>query len=105
MLHYYPVSTIIDGQGLNITVQSYLGTLDWGLVAARELVPDLEVLADLLTEEIANLAQAVGAQPGGGRGPAASARPRAGRAGRPVARVKSGREPANAAPRRAGPTG
>ena len=26
LLHYYPVSTIVDGQGLNITVQSYLDT-------------------------------------------------------------------------------
>ncbi len=61
MLHYYPVSTIVDGQGLNITVQSYLDTLDWGLVACRELVPDLEMLADLLIEEIVTLAEAVGA--------------------------------------------
>jgi WS/DGAT/MGAT family acyltransferase len=62
MLHYYPVSTIVDGQGLNITVQSYLDTLDWGLVACRELVPDLEVMADLLLDEIAVLAKAVGAK-------------------------------------------
>jgi WS/DGAT/MGAT family acyltransferase len=80
MLHYYPVSTIVDGQGLNITVQSYLDTLDWGLVAARELVPDLEVLADLLIEEIANLAQAVGAQlPAAPGRPATATRSRAGR--------------------------
>src|SRR5262249_20013403 len=36
LLHYYPVSTIIDGQGLNVTVQSYLDTLDFGLVSDRE---------------------------------------------------------------------
>src|SRR5262249_49085882 len=62
MLHYYPVSTIVDGQGLNITVQSYLDTLDWGLVACRELVPDLEDMADLLIDEIRVLAKAVGAK-------------------------------------------
>jgi hypothetical protein len=62
MLHYYPVSTIVDGQGLNITVQSYLDTLDWGLVACRELVPDLEEMADLLIDEIGVLAKAVGAK-------------------------------------------
>jgi WS/DGAT/MGAT family acyltransferase len=61
MLHYYPVSTIVDGQGINITVQSYCDTLDFGLVACRELVPDLEDLADLLVDEIAVLAKAVGA--------------------------------------------
>ncbi len=57
MLHYYPVSTIVDGQGINITVQSYGDILDFGLVSCRELVPDLEDLADLLVEEIAVLAR------------------------------------------------
>ncbi len=61
MLHYYPVSTIVDGQGLNITVQSYRDIMDFGLVACRELVPDLEDLADLLVDEIAVLAKAVDA--------------------------------------------
>ena len=37
----YPVSTITDGMGLNVTVMSYLGNLDIGLIACRELVPDL----------------------------------------------------------------
>ena len=30
LLHYYPVSVITEGQGLNITVQSYLDELDFG---------------------------------------------------------------------------
>jgi WS/DGAT/MGAT family acyltransferase len=60
MLHYYPVSTIVEGQGVNITVQSYCDTLDFGLVAGRELVPDLEDLADLLVDEIAVLSKSVG---------------------------------------------
>ncbi len=42
------MSTIVDGQGLNITVQSYLDTLDFGLVACRELVPDLDHLLDCI---------------------------------------------------------
>ena len=41
MQHFYPVSTIADGQGLNMTVQSYLDNLDFGLIACRKLVPDL----------------------------------------------------------------
>jgi diacylglycerol O-acyltransferase / wax synthase len=55
MKHFYPVSTVIDGQGLNITVQSYLGTLDFGLVSCRELVPDLENLVDLCVDEVGRL--------------------------------------------------
>ena len=58
--HYYPVSTIVDGQGLNITVQSYLDTLDFGLVSCRDLVPDVWDLVDLIVEEIDVLAKAAG---------------------------------------------
>ena len=52
LLHYYPVSTIAEGMGLNITVHSYMDTLDIGLVSCRELVPDLEFLVDLHVEEV-----------------------------------------------------
>jgi WS/DGAT/MGAT family acyltransferase len=37
----YPVSVITDGMGLNITVMSYMGNLDFGLVADRDQMPDL----------------------------------------------------------------
>lgn len=49
--HYYPVSTITDSQGLNITLQSYGDILDFSLVADRDLVPDVEHLADLVVDE------------------------------------------------------
>ncbi len=60
MVSYYPVSTITDGVGLNVTVQSYCDTMDFALVACRELVPDLDELADLVIDEFAELAQAAG---------------------------------------------
>ena len=60
LLHYYPVSTIVDGQGLNITVQSYLDTLDFGLIACRELVPDLQDLLDAIIDDLALMGKAVG---------------------------------------------
>lgn len=53
--HFYPVSTITDGLGLNMTVQSYNGNLDFGFVSCRELVPDLWVITDLLHEAMADL--------------------------------------------------
>jgi diacylglycerol O-acyltransferase / wax synthase len=37
---HYPVSVVVDGVGLNITVMSYLDHLDFGIVADRELVDD-----------------------------------------------------------------
>ncbi len=58
---YIPVSTITDGIGLNITVHSYLDRLDFGLIADRELVPDLWRLVDLHIAEIDNLFAATGA--------------------------------------------
>ena len=36
----YPYSTITDGMALNITVCSYNGHLDWGIVVDRDIVPD-----------------------------------------------------------------
>src|SRR5207248_7699505 len=45
LLAYYPLSAIADGQGLNITVMSYGGQLHFGLIADRDLVPDLDDLA------------------------------------------------------------
>jgi WS/DGAT/MGAT family acyltransferase len=60
LLHYYPVSTIVDGQGLNVTVQSYLDTLDFGLVSCRELVPDLWDMVDAMVDDVALLAKAAG---------------------------------------------
>ena len=60
--HYIPVSIVTDGMGLNITVHSYLDRLDFGLVACRELVPDLWHLVDLHLDEMAHLFEATGAE-------------------------------------------
>jgi hypothetical protein len=58
--HFYPVSTLVDGQGLNMTVQSYCGNLDFGLIGCRELVPDIWRITDLLHEAMDELLTAVG---------------------------------------------
>lgn len=52
---YYPVSAVAEGQGLNITVQSYRDHLDFGLIACRELVPDIWRFADLFAEALEEL--------------------------------------------------
>jgi diacylglycerol O-acyltransferase / wax synthase len=51
----YPVSAVSDGAGLNITVLSYCGHLDFGLIACREMVPDLWNLAAFLAEALEEL--------------------------------------------------
>ncbi|MGI9026288.1 MAG: WS/DGAT domain-containing protein, partial [Burkholderiaceae bacterium] len=51
MLDYFPVSIPTHGVALNMTVQSYNGSLDYGLIACRRAVPDVADLADFLVEE------------------------------------------------------
>jgi diacylglycerol O-acyltransferase / wax synthase len=51
MLTYYPVSIPAHGMALNITVHSYDGDLDYGLIACRRAVPDIGDLADELVAE------------------------------------------------------
>ena len=51
----YPVSVITDGMGLNITVMSYYGHLDFGIVADREQMRDVWPLIDWLGESLAEL--------------------------------------------------
>jgi len=51
----YPVSVITDGMGLNITVMSYCGSLDFGIVADREQMPDVDKLIGWLEDELVEL--------------------------------------------------
>lgn len=55
----YPVSIATHGCGLNVTVQSYLQHLDFGITADHKAVPDVDDLADLLVESFEELKLAV----------------------------------------------
>ncbi len=46
---YYPVSIVTHGLALNVTIVSYNGSLDFGLVACKQTVPDLRSFAKHLT--------------------------------------------------------
>jgi hypothetical protein len=46
MLANYPVSVVIDGVGLNMTVMSYRDHLDFGIIADRDQVDDVWSLMD-----------------------------------------------------------
>jgi hypothetical protein len=52
---HYPVSVIADGVGLNITVMSYCGHLDFGIVVDRAMVGDPWPMIDGLGEELSVL--------------------------------------------------
>lgn len=51
VISYYPVSIPTHGVALNVTVQSYNGRLDYGLISCRRALPDIAELADMLLAE------------------------------------------------------
>lgn len=62
-----PVSPVTHGVGMNITVMSYLGRIDAGIVVDRDQVPDPELVAAGMEEELEALkALAVAAGNGAG---------------------------------------
>jgi len=48
---YYPVSIASQGMALNVTVQSYNGRMDYGLIACRRAVPDITEIGDYMLAE------------------------------------------------------
>lgn len=53
LLAHYPVSVVADGVALNMTVIGYDGGLHFGIIAARERVPDVDRINDFIEEELA----------------------------------------------------
>ena len=61
----YSVGPILEGIGLNVTVWSYLDSMNVGLVACREAVPDLWELADGMRDALDELLKAIPAASAG----------------------------------------
>ena len=57
----FPVSVIVDGVGLNITVLSYRDHIDFGIVADREQVDDVWSLFEGMARALDELEDAVAA--------------------------------------------
>ena len=61
MKTFFPVSIITHGLALNITVQTYCGNIDFGIIACKVAVPDLNDLGTAIKggfDELVALAQA-----------------------------------------------
>ena len=67
VLHYFPVSIVTHGLGLNITATSYAGSLEFGLIACRDAAPKLDGMAAGLTRALKELMKGKGV-PEGTRG-------------------------------------
>jgi diacylglycerol O-acyltransferase len=55
LLRNYPISAVFHGFALNITFVSYNGSLDFGVIACRQTVPQIERLMDHLETSLAEL--------------------------------------------------
>ncbi|HJP66092.1 MAG TPA: wax ester/triacylglycerol synthase family O-acyltransferase [Actinomycetota bacterium] len=64
LVEMYPLGPVMDGAGLNITVLSYMDTMDWGLIACRELMPHIWGLAADIPDALAELVKAADARVG-----------------------------------------
>lgn len=105
MLTYHPVSIATHSIALNITVQSYNGSLDFGLTACRRAMPDVAHLAQLMRRAHGELLAQSPAEQAHAAMPEA-ARAAAPRRRRPAPRVEREGTPTSApakkrAPRRA----
>jgi hypothetical protein len=55
----YPLSIPLDGQAMNITLTSYAGQVQFGIVGCRRSVPRLQRLLAHLEESLQGLEEAV----------------------------------------------
>lgn len=82
VLALYPVSIVTHGIGLNITVQTYMADLNFGIVGGRRAMPDMAHFADLLAVSFNELKEAVAKE-------YADAAPKETKATKPAATKKS----------------
>jgi len=59
----FPLGPVMDGAGLNVTVMSYRGTLNWGLMACAEAVPGVGGIAAAIPEALDELRACAGLGP------------------------------------------
>jgi len=50
MVTFHPLSIVLHGLALNITIQTYAGSVDFGVIADKKAVPHVQDLADALEE-------------------------------------------------------
>ncbi|GIU87412.1 MAG: diacylglycerol O-acyltransferase [Acidimicrobiia bacterium] len=60
LVSLHPLGPIFDDCGLNLTVMSYLDHVDFGFLACRELVADLDELARAVPDALVELRKAAG---------------------------------------------
>jgi hypothetical protein len=59
MTEIYPLSLLLPGQSLNITLYSYDGWIHFGLVGCNDALPQFERISDYLTDALVELEEDV----------------------------------------------
>jgi hypothetical protein len=70
----YPFGPLLEGAGLNFTILSNMGNVDFGVIACRELVPDVWSMAEGFGDAVLLLKKAADDAPAAA--PTKKARPR-----------------------------
>ncbi len=60
MVAAFPLGPVLDGAGLNVTVMSYRGVLNWGIIACADTVPGTADIAAAVPESLDELRAAAG---------------------------------------------
>ncbi|MHB8594757.1 MAG: wax ester/triacylglycerol synthase family O-acyltransferase, partial [Acidimicrobiales bacterium] len=99
----FPLGPVMDGAGLNITVMSYRGALNWGFMACAETVPGVRDIARYIPPALDELLASAGLEPATPVGvasaaptaaaPTAAAPPAPSAAAAPRGRPKAARSP------------
>lgn len=99
MLTYHPISIVVHGVALNITVQSYAGRVDFGLIACGRAVPDLRTLAADIEAAYAELQALAGPPATKAAAPRrkSTTKPAPAKAARPAVKKAAPRKPATKA--------
>ena len=50
ILSFHPLSIVLHGLALNITIQTYAGQVDFGIIAGKQALPDAQELASAIEE-------------------------------------------------------
>jgi WS/DGAT/MGAT family acyltransferase len=58
LVSLFPLGPLLAGTGLNITVLSYLDSVGFGLIGCREIVPNIDAIADAVPDALAELLKA-----------------------------------------------
>jgi diacylglycerol O-acyltransferase / wax synthase len=75
----FPVAFLPKNHALAVAIMSYNGGMDFGLLADYDAMPDLEDLADMVYESLAELVDAAGEPERNGKSSRASSRARTSR--------------------------